>query len=168
MTENETFLQLLDYSNKLEQNQKYLIREDPAAFQKLLNFLVIIEENLHWEVKSEYVKLIEDFLNGIINADDFSIIFIRMYEKVNEKLRQFKIDLKEKNILDPSFQSSEISKLLVKGKACGIGDLLSRLYGDCDSFNPDPSSRTDIQLDEEELRNCAKTALFEIQKYFDD
>jgi len=97
---------------------------------------------LHWEVKNEYVKLIEDFLNGIISADDFSISFMRIFEKTAEKLRRLKIDLKEKN----SSNSSEISKLLLKGKACGSRDLLSRVYGDCDSFNLDPSSRTDIQF----------------------
>lgn len=99
-------------------------------------------------------------MNKIINADDFSIIFMRMFEKIGAKVYQLKIDLKKN-----SFQSSGISKLLVKGKAYryGIGDLLARISGDYDSFNPNPSSRTDIQLDEEELRNCAKMTFFEIE-----
>lgn len=40
MTEKETFLKLLSYSNELEKNQKSLIKEDQSAFEKLLNFLV--------------------------------------------------------------------------------------------------------------------------------
>lgn len=168
MNEETIFFQLLKYSNELEKNQKYLMKEDPTAFDALSKFLVRMEDNLHWEVKHEYIELIGDFLDGNLDADDFSIIFMRMYEKVTEKLQQLKQDFKEKNNLNPSFQSSEISKLLVKSKACEVGDLLSRLYGDCDSFNPNPSSRTAIQLDEEQLRNCAKTALSEMQKDFGD
>jgi hypothetical protein len=168
MNEETIFFQLLKYLNELEKNQKYLMKEDPKAFAALSKFLVRMEDNLHWEVKHEYIELIGDFLDGNIEADDFSIIFMRMYEKGNEKLQQLKQDVKEKNNLNPSFQSSKMSKLVVKSKASEVGGLLSRLYGNCDSFNPDPSSRTLIQLDQEELRNCAKTAFLEMQKYFDE
>lgn len=170
MTEKETFFQLLKYSNELEKNKKFLIKEDRPAFRKLLKFLVRIEDNLHWEIKHEYIELMEDFLNEIISADDFPIIFMRIYEKGNKKLRQLKQDFKEKNNLNPSFQSSEMSKLLVKGNASRyrIGDLLARVYGDCDSFNPDSSSRTDIQLDELQLRDSIKNVLFEMKKYSDE
>ena len=168
MTKKETFLQLLEYSNELEKNQKYLIKEDPIAFNKLLNFLVIIEENLHWKIKNQYVKLIEDFLNGNISADDFSIIFIRMFEKIVEKVRRLEIDLKKKNSLNPSFQSSEISKLLVKGKACGIADLLSSVYGDCDRFNPDLSSEDDFYLDEVQLKDSIEKTYLQIQKFLEE
>ena len=168
MTKKETFLQLLEYSNELEKNQKYLIKEDPIAFNKLLNFLGIIEENLHWKVKNQYVKLIEDFLNGNISADDFSIIFIRMFEKIVEKVRRLEIDLKKKNSLNPSFQSSEISKLLLKGKACGIADLLSSVYGDCDRFNPDLSSEDDFYLDEVQLKDSIEKTYLQIQKFLEE
>ena len=168
MTKKETFLQLLEYSNELEKNQKYLIKEDPIAFNKLLNFLVIIEENLHWKIKNQYVKLIEDFLNGNISADDFSIIFIRIFEKTVEKVRRLEIDLKEKNSLNPSFQSSEISKLLLKGKACGIADLLSSVYGDCDRFNPDLSSEDDFYLDEVQLKDSIEQTYLQIQKFLEE
>jgi hypothetical protein len=47
MTEKETFLQLLEYSNQLEKEQKRLREEDPITFSKLLKFLVIITENFH-------------------------------------------------------------------------------------------------------------------------
>jgi hypothetical protein len=38
------FLELLKYSKELEKN---LIKKDPAACNKLLKFLIIIEENLN-------------------------------------------------------------------------------------------------------------------------
>lgn len=164
MTKKETFRQLLKYSNELKKNQKYLIKEDPIAFTKLLNFLSIIEENLHWKVKNQYVKLIEDFLNENISADDFSILFIRIFEKTVDKVHQLEIDLKEKN----SLNSSEISELLLEKKACGIAGLISDVYGDCDRFNSDLSSENDFYLDEEQFRNSIKELFFEMQKYCDE
>jgi len=68
-----------------------------------------------------------------------------------------------------TFQSSEISKLLLKGKACGIAALLSSVYGDCDRFNPDLSSEDDFYLDEGQLKDSIKKIFFEMQKkYFDE
>jgi len=168
MIKKETFFQLLEYSNELEKNQKSLIKEDPIAFNKLLDFLVIIEENLHWKVKNQYVKLIKDFLNGNISADDFSTIFIRMFEKTVEKVRRLETDLKEKNSFNPLFQSSEISKLLLKGKACGIANLLSSVYGDCDRFNPDLSSEDDFYLDEGQLKDSIEKTYLQIQKFLEE
>ncbi len=48
MTEQEKFLKLLEYSNELHKNKKYLIKENPKAFDALLKFLVITEEKLHY------------------------------------------------------------------------------------------------------------------------
>ena len=156
MNEQQHFFKLLKYSNELEKNKKYLLTEDPEAFKALSKFLVIIEENFYYTEKDKYVELIKDFLDEKINAEDFSILFMAMYEGINQKLRQMKKDFKEK-----SLKSFELSDFLVESKACGIGNLLARAYGYCDSFNPDSNLR---MADEEELRNCAQILLFEMQK----
>jgi hypothetical protein len=93
---------------------------------------------------------------------------MRIYEKVNKKLQQLKQNFKEKKNLNLSFQSFEMSKLFVKSKASESDGLLSRLSRDCDSFNPDPSLQTLIQLDPEELRTCAETGFLKMQKYSDE
>ncbi len=85
---------LKKYSNELEKNKKSLLKEDPEAFKALLKFLLIIEENLHSAEKDKYVELIKDFLVEKINAEDFSISFMAMYEGINQKLRQMKKDFK--------------------------------------------------------------------------
>lgn len=48
MTNQKKFFELLKYSNELKRNNKYFQNEDPEAFDTLLKFLVIIEQNLHY------------------------------------------------------------------------------------------------------------------------
>ena len=92
MNEEQKFFKLLRYSNELKINNKYLDNEDPEAFDTLLNFLVIIEDNLHYSEKQEYIKLTKDFLADQITADNFSYSFIAVYEGINDKLYQMQIE----------------------------------------------------------------------------
>ena len=78
-------------------------------------------------------------VNGNISADDFSIIFIRMFEKTAEKVRWLEIDLKE---IFWNF------KVIIKRESVWN---FSSVYGDCDRFNPDLSSEDDFYLDEGHL-----------------
>ena len=79
MNEQQNFFKLLKYSNELKRNNKYLNNEDPEAFDTLLNFLVRIEDNLHYSEKQEYIELAKDFLDDQITADDFSYSFMAIY-----------------------------------------------------------------------------------------
>ena len=72
MNDEQIFFKLLKYSNELKKNKKYLYTEDSEAFNSLLNFSVIIANNLHYLEKSEYIELAKDFLTDQITADDFS------------------------------------------------------------------------------------------------
>lgn len=73
------------------------MKKYPTVFDDLSKFLLRMEDNLHGKVEHEYIKLIEDFLYGNIEADNFSIIFMRMYEKVNKKPQQLKQKIEKKN-----------------------------------------------------------------------
>jgi len=153
MNKEQKFFKLLKYSNELEKNKKFLFKEDPEVFKTLSKFLIIIEENLHYAEKDKYSELIQDFLDDKINAEDFSIFFMTMYEGINQNLRQMIKDFKEK--------SFELSDFLIESKRYKIGNSLARVYGYCDSFNPDSNS---CIADEEELRNCAQILLDELQQ----
>ena len=68
----DNFFKLLSDSNQLKKSRKFLRDENPEAYKVLLDLLVIIETNLHYSEKHEYIKLANDFLTDRINADDFS------------------------------------------------------------------------------------------------
>lgn len=79
-------------------------KEDPEAFNLLLNFSVTIETNLHYSEKQEYIELAKNFLADQITADDFSYSFMAIYEGINRKLGQMKRteSLELANFLKPS------------------------------------------------------------------
>ena len=150
MSMEQRFFKLLKYSNELKRNNKYLDKEDPEAFDTLLKFLVTIEENFHYSEKHEYINLAKDFLDNKITADDFSYSFMGIYEGIGKKLGQMERE-----------ESLELANFLNKTDRCGLDRLLSRIYGSCDSFSPDP----DFTLsDEKELKDYAQILLLKLQE----
>lgn len=60
--ENEEFFELLTYSKKLKENNKFLFQENDDKYIKLLEFSARIENNLQLREKNKYTELIEIFL----------------------------------------------------------------------------------------------------------
>ena len=149
MNEHEQFFKLLKYSNELKKNKKSLRKKDSESFNLLLNFSVIIENNLHYSEKQEYIELAKDFLADQITADDFSYSFMAIYKGINRKLGQMK-----------RTESLELANFL-KPSRPELGDLLARIYGSCDSFSPDPEI---AMSDEKELKDCAQILLLKLQE----
>ena len=151
MNDQQNFFKLLKYSNELKRNNKYLDKEDPEAFDTLLEFLVRIEDNLHYSEKQEYIELAKDFLADQITADDFSYSFMAIYEGIVEKLGQMKIK-----------ESLELANFL-KSSRPELGKLLARIYGSCDSYSPDPEVEIAMS-DKKELKDYAQILLFKLQE----
>ena len=149
MNDQQNFFKLLKYSNELKKNKKSLRKKDSEAFDILLKFLVIIENNFHYSEKHEYINLAKDFLADQITADDFSYSFMAIYEGVTRKVGQMK-----------RTESLELANFL-KPSRPELGDLFARIYGSCDSFSPDPEI---AMSDEKELKDCAQILLLKLQE----
>jgi hypothetical protein len=149
MTQTEIFFKLLKEANELKKNSTSLSKKDPEKFNLLLNFSVIIENNLHYSEKQEYLQLVKSFLTDQIDADDFSSSFIALYEGINQNLAQMK-----------KSESVELTNFL-KGSRPELGELLARIHGACDSFSLDP---TIALSDKKELKDCALSLLLKLQE----
>ena len=149
MNEQQKFLKLLKYSNELKKNKKSLRKKDFESFNVLLNFLVTLENNLHYSENQEYINLAKDFLNDQITAEDFAYSFITIYGRIGQKLGQMK-----------SVESVELANFLEPSRP-ELGDLLARIYGSCDSFSGDPEI---AMSNEKELKDYAQILLLKLQK----
>lgn len=149
MNDQQNFFKLLKYSNELKRNNKDLSKQDSEAFDILLKFLVIIEDNFHYSEKHEYINLAKDFLADQITADDFSYSFMAIYEGITRKVGQMK-----------RTESLELANFL-KPSRPELGRLLARIYDSCDSFSPDPEI---AMSDEKELKDCAQILLLKLQE----
>ena len=139
MDEKKIF-SLLKQSNELKKNKNSL---DPEASDMLLDFLVTIENNLHFSERREYIDLAKDFLANQITADDFLRAFMGIYEGITREVAQMEKD-----------ESLELTNFL-KTSQSELGDLLSQIYGTCDCFG--------IISDEKELKDCAQILLLKLQ-----
>ena len=149
MNERQTFFKLLKYSNQLKKSKKSLSNTDSEAFHVLLKFLATIEDNLHYSERQGYIELTKDFLDQKITAEEFSYGFMALYEGISQKLGRMK-----------RLESLELANFL-KPSRSELGELLSRIYGSCDCFSPDP----EISIsDEKELKDCAQILLSKLQE----
>ena len=112
LNNKQEFLELLQYSNELLKNNKFLYKEDPEKSIKLSIFLARIEDNLHLRQKDNYIDLMERFLNKKIDAEDFSFFFIAQYDTINRTLSEMEQDF-EKNF-------DELSNILIENKRIKI------------------------------------------------
>lgn len=149
MNDQQNFFELLKYSNELKKDNKSLRKKDYKAFNLLLDFLVTIENNLHYSEKQEYIELAKHFLADKITANDFSYSFMAIYEGISRKFGQLE-----------RTESLELANFL-KPSRPELGDLLARIYGSCDNFSSDPEI---AMSDEKELKDCAQILLFKLQE----
>ena len=64
-------LELLKHSQNLKSLGKYLCKENREDFLELCEYEGIIEEHLYWKKRREFALLMENFLNGTIDGEDF-------------------------------------------------------------------------------------------------
>ena len=104
------FFELLKYSQELKRKNKRLAYIDPERDTELVDFLAIIEDNLHLREKPNYSRLLESFLTDSVNAEDFSYLFIAKHYSINQHLRN----------MEDNFESNfdELSILLTENENC--------------------------------------------------
>ena len=135
--DEEKFFSLLRQFNELK-------KLDPEESDMLLDSMKTIENNFHLSERQEYINLAKDFLADQMTVDDFSLVFMDIYEGISREVGQMEED-----------ESLELTNFL-KTNQSELGDLLSKTYGTCDFFGHGIS-------DEKELKDCAQILLLKLQ-----
>lgn len=117
------------------------------------NDAVVIENFKYWENKKRYLELMERFIDEKIDGREFDSEFCQMWSKDRDK----------------TYSSQELLYLaehvdLTQLK--GFSGLMSKLFTDCDVFQPDPSLRKDYEISEKELKNCVQKTFLEIKNCY--
>ena len=117
------------------------------------NYEVLIENFKLWEHKNIYVELMEQFLNNTIDGRQFETEFYKLWYRDIER------HYSSKELL-------QIARQIDLNQFKGYSHILSKLFTDCDVFEPDLVLRDDSEISEEELRDCVKKALLEIKNNY--
>ena len=150
-------IELLNYQQELEKQNKFLINQDSIKYSKLVRYSATISEYLHWSQKEEYLQLIKDFLNFKIDGKEFDNRFSKMVKVIEEKSRLLFKNYEELKHIEPSPRS------------IGFSTWISEIYLCCDEFYVDydlNEGEDRFLKTEEQLRDAVKSLFSEILEYF--
>jgi hypothetical protein len=118
--------------------------------KELFNYSAVLDRQLDWETRDQYLQLLEEFIEGKIYIGEFLIAF-----EERGRLNGEVLDILESNLilLEPHEKSLDFL------------DFIQQILQDCDIYNPDPEPfRHEYELDETEFRNSIEETYLQIQK----
>jgi hypothetical protein len=111
---------------------------------------VLLENFTYWKNKNLYLELMERFMDEKIDGTQFETEFYKMWRRDRDKT------YRSKELL-------QIAEHVDLTKLKGFSGILSKLFTDCDVFQPDPALRDFYEISEEELKNYVKEAFLKIK-----
>jgi hypothetical protein len=118
--------------------------------EELLNYSAVLDRQLDWETRDQYLQLLKEFIEGKIDIGEFLIAF-----EERGRLNGEVLDILESNLilLEPHEKSLDFL------------DFIQQILQDCEIYNPDPEPfRHEYELDETEFRNSIEETYLQIQK----
>jgi hypothetical protein len=122
--------------------------------KELLNYSAVLDRQLDWETRDQYLQLLKEFIEGKIDIGEFLIAF-----EERGRLNGEVLDILESNLilLEPHEKSLDFL------------DFIQQILQDCDIYNPDPEPfRHEYELDETEFRNSIEETYLQIQKLLEE
>lgn len=118
--------------------------------KELLNYSAVLDRQLDWETRDQYLQLLKEFIEGKIDIGEFLIAF-----EERGRLNGEVLDILESNLilLEPHEKSLDFL------------DFIQQILQDCEIYNPDPEPfKHEYELDETEFRNSIEETYLQIQK----
>ena len=118
---------------------------------KLRTYTIILIDHLNWEIRDQYLELLDKFIDKKIDSFNFRIAFCERYESI-EKVA----DLLKSNrvLLSPDKNS------------LNFADLLSKIDDCCKAYSDDPEPfRNKFEIGDVEFRISIEKIYFKIQKF---
>jgi hypothetical protein len=94
--------QLVIRSQDLKNQGKNLFIENPEEDSELSKYNIAVEEQVFWTHRENFFLLMKNFLDNILDFDEFETAFSLLYRKTTEKVDMFIIDLKQIEKFQPS------------------------------------------------------------------
>ncbi|NNE31900.1 MAG: hypothetical protein HKN40_05975 [Winogradskyella sp.] len=113
MTYNkERHKQLVIRSQDLKNQGKNLFLENPEEDSELSKYNIAVEEQVFWTHREDFFLLMKNFIDNIINFDEFETAFSLLYRKTSEEVDMFIIDLKQIEKFQPSTRSYRFASVI--------------------------------------------------------
>ena len=141
--------ELLNYDKK--RHLELLNQQGDEFKSKLRTYSIILIDHLNWEIRDQYLELLENYMEGKIDSFNFIMKFEERYESI-EKVA----DLLKSNrvLLSPDENSLD------------FGDLLSEIDSCCKVYSDDPEPfRNKFEIGDVEFRISIEKIYLKIQNF---
>ena len=143
-------VELLKLKEKVLSQDKSFLKENEAEFLELSGYNAAVDQHIFWEKRFKVASLLQTFMNGKINAQDFhDSIF---------GLRRNHID--ECNKFLSRLVSGEIKEFFPNKESYKLKGLLSALYSACEYF--------EMNWNEETFYDSIQNAFLKLQEILNE
>lgn len=113
------YLKLLRRFLDFQKQGKHLYHENQDEYLKLLDYRCALHDHIFWENRRQFALLMENFINEIIDAEEFSDSFSGLDRKTIDTHDRFKTDFEKLEDFQPNPRLNE------------FGSLMTFLYREC-------------------------------------
>jgi len=144
--------ELLNYDKK--RHLELLNQQGDELNSKLRTYSIILFNHLNWEIRDQYLELLDNYMEEKMDTSNFWIRFCERYEsieKVADGLKSSRV------LLSPDENSLD------------FGDLLSEIDSCCKVYSDDPEPfRNKFEIGEVEFRTSIEKIYLKMQKFLDE
>ena len=142
----ERHKQLVIRSQDLKNQGKNIFLENPKESSELSKYNVEIEEQVFWTHRENFVLIMKNFLENILDFDEFKTTFSLLNDEVRKEVNMFEIDLEQIDKFQPSTRSYRFASF--------IGSIYRQF-----------ESVEDEYCTEQEVKDSVKEAYLKFQKF---
>lgn len=147
------YLELLKKEEILRNEETSLFNENPEEDLELLSYGVILENQIYYNRKVEYISLVEKYLRENTGKDGARLF-------VSEFFNIFKKDNKALEILDQGIK--RLATFCIDPKSTEFSALINQIVGSCEFLTFDPEDSYGMTLDQ--FRDSIEIILDEMNK----
>ena len=142
----ERHKQLVIRSQDLKNQGTHISNENREEYLELLHYNVEIEEQVFWTHRENFVLIMKNFLENILDFDEFETAFSLLNDEVRKEVNMFEIDLEQIDKFQPSTRSYRFASF--------IGSIYRQF-----------ESVEDEYCTEQEVKDSVKEAYLKFQKF---
>ena len=143
--------ELLNYNKKRHLELLNQQNDDDEFQSKLRSYSIILIDHLNWEIRDQYLELLENYMEKKSDSFNFRIRFCERYESI-EKVAEL---LKSNRVL-----------LSPDKNSLNFGDLLSKIDHYCKAYSDDPEPfRNEFEIGDVEFRILIEKIYLKIQNF---
>lgn len=149
----ENYLKLLKYKNDLKAKGKVIAKKDSKKYQDLIKYEVCLSDHFRWEQKNNFIEAMVDFLEDMIDLDQYIDRFYEIDSQIEESKGKLKSDFEKLQAFEPDPRSKSFAILI------------ENLFSDIRILEPDDKLKTEDEISKKSLRDGIQKFLPKIQEY---